>query len=262
MPLETDDDHAKPEDAGTLPTARSHPDTLELRTSGDRLTSPPCELPNVPGGWAERDWTIAGYTIRVILPAVPDAFLDDQEVHAAFDRDEYMPYWAYVWPASLKMVATILRSEWTPETDVLELGAGIGLAGMAGLAKGLNVTFSDYESKAVDLALLNARRAGFTKAQGLVLDWRDPPARQFPLLWGCELLYEDRNHEPLLELSRRMLAPNGCAWFVDGGRAKAERFCRMIPDYGFRYQIFDEELRPLSAPRVGQYQLIEVRWHA
>lgn len=235
-------------------------DSIEMREPSLELPKTPEGLTDVPGGWAEREWTIEGQTFRLVLPASPDAFLDDADVHAAFDRDEYMPYWAYLWPASLKMVTAVLRTSWVPGTEVLELGAGIGLVGLAGLAKGLRVTFSDYESKAVDLALFNARRAGYTQASGLVLDWRSPPERQFPLLWGCELLYEDRNHEPLLQLTRTMLSPGGTAWFVDGGRAKAERFCRLLPEHGLTCQIFDEELQPLSAPRVGRYQLFEVRF--
>jgi predicted nicotinamide N-methyase len=234
-------------------------DTLEFREPRERLVPTPAGLPDVPGGWAERQWIIEGHTFRLVLPASPDAFLDDADVHAAFDRDEYMPYWAYLWPASLKMVATILRTDWPAGTEVLELGAGIGLVGLAGLARGLKVTFSDYEPKAVELALFNARRAGHAEAAGLVLDWRDPPSKPFPIIWGCELLYEDRNHEPLLALTRRMLAAGGTAWFVDGGRAKAERFCKLVPENGLTCRLFDEDLQPLAAPRVGRYQLIEVR---
>ncbi|MBS0203356.1 MAG: methyltransferase [Planctomycetes bacterium] len=234
-------------------------DTLELRTPSVRLSETPDGLPEVPGGWAQKEWTIEGHVFRLILPASPDDFLDDADVHAAFDRDEYMPYWAYLWPASLKMVATILRTPWIPGTEVLELGAGIGLVGLAGLAQGLKVTFSDYEPKAVDLALYNAGRAGFTQASGMVLDWRQIPDRQFPLLWGCELLYEDRNHKPLLELTQKMLAPGGTAWFVDGGRAKAELFCNLVQEAGLTVRIFDEQMQPLPVPRVGRYQLIEVQ---
>ena len=237
----------------------SHPDMLELRDLPKRLADQPSGLPAIPGGWTEREWLIEGHSFRVILPATPDAFLEDKEVHTAFNRDEYMPYWAYVWPASLKMVATILRTDWPRDAEVLELGAGIGLAGLAGLARGLNVPFSDYEPKAVDLCLFNARRAGHSNAEGLVLDWRQPPGKQFPLIWGCELLYEDRNHEPLLSLTKRMLAPGGTAWFVDGGRANAKRFVNLIAQHGFSSRLFDEDLQALATPRVGRYQLIEVR---
>ena len=235
------------------------PDTLEIRDLPQAVEHQPEGLPAIPGGWTEREWVIEGQTFRLTLPAMPDAFLEDPGVHEAFDRDEYMPYWAYLWPAALKMVQAILTSDWPPAAEVLEIGAGIGIVGLAGLARGLNVTISDYEPKAVELALYNARRNGFTQGQGLVLDWRSPPAKQYPVLWGCELLYEDRNHEPLLKLTQQMLTRDGVAWFVDGGRMRAERFCHLVPQYGLVARLFDEQRRPISAPRVGQYQLIEVR---
>jgi SAM-dependent methyltransferase len=224
------------------------------------MTVLPAGLSDVPGGWSERQWTIEGRLFRLLLPATPDAFLDDSGVQAAFERDAYMPYWAYLWPSALKMAAAVLNTGWTPDQEVLELGTGIGLVGLAGLMKGLRVTFSDYEPQAVELAVLNAQRAGFPQAEGLVLDWRSPLPRQFPFLWGCELLYEDRNHEPLLELTRRMLAPGGTAWFADGGRAKAGRFCEMLSGFGFKSRLFDEQMQSLAALRIGRYQLIEVRW--
>lgn len=236
-----------------------HPDTLELHEPSPALGTTPEGLPDVPGGWAEREWTIEGHHFRLVLPSSPDAFLDDAAVHAAFDHDGYMPYWAYLWPASLKMAATILRRDWPAGAEVLELGAGIGLVGLAGLARGLHVTFSDYEPKAVELAQYNARRAGYSQVSGVVLDWRNPLPKQFSWIWGCELLYEDRNHEPLLQLTRAMLAPGGTAWYVDGGRAKAERFCKLLPEFGLSYQLYDEEFQPLQVPRVGRYQLIQVQ---
>ena len=234
-------------------------DTVEIRVPLQGIAVFPAGLPRIPGGWTEREWVIEGRSFRLILPATPDAFLDDADVHAAFERDEYMPYWAYLWPASLKMAATVLRSAWPREADVLELGCGIGVVGLAGLTQGLNVTFSDYEPVAVELAVMTARRAGYSNAQGLVFDWRQPPNRKFSLIWGCELLYEDRNHQPLLCLLRQLLAPEGKVWFVDGGRMHAEAFWKMIPTWGLSCQLFDENFQTLAAPRVGKYQLFEIR---
>jgi predicted nicotinamide N-methyase len=234
-------------------------DTLEIRELPHPSTVQPGDLPPIPGGWTEREWVVDGTKFCLVLPAVPDAFLEDPEVHSAFERDEYMPYWAFLWPAALKMVATILQTDWPASAEVLEVGAGIGIVGLAGLMKGLNVTISDYEPKAVQLAMYNARRHGLNQGQGLVLDWRVLPEKQYPYIWGCELLYEDRNHEPLLQLTKKALMKEGVAWFVDGGRMRAETFCQRVADFGLTYELFDEDRRRLNAPRVGQYQLIEVR---
>lgn len=235
------------------------PDTLEIRELPQPLNCQPADLPAIPGGWTEREWTIKDRSFRLILPAVPDAFLDDPDVHRAFEHDEYMPYWAFLWPAALKMASTILSTPWPAGAEVLELGAGIGIVALAGLSMGLSVTISDYEPKAVELALANAPRNGFREVRGQVLDWRSPPDRQYPFLWGCELLYEDRNHEPLLNLTKRVLTDDGVAWFADGGRMRVERFCRLVPEFGLEYELFDEHRNRLAVPRAGNYQMIEVR---
>src|SRR5581483_5828823 len=123
----------------------STPDTTELRDLPKRLTSPPMGLPDVPGGWTEREWTLAGREFRLWLPASPDAFLDDPDVAQRHERDEYMPYWAYLWPASLPLAEAVLHEKWQPGTRVVELGAGIGLVGLSALAAGCHVTFTDYD---------------------------------------------------------------------------------------------------------------------
>ncbi|MDZ4687036.1 MAG: hypothetical protein SH850_18320, partial [Planctomycetaceae bacterium] len=110
------------------------PATTEIRDLPPATRSSPHGLPAIPGGWTERVWTVSEHEFRLTLPASPDAFLDDPDVAAAHARDEYMPYWAYLWPASLAMSAAMLRHPWPDGTAVLELGAGVGLVGLAALA--------------------------------------------------------------------------------------------------------------------------------
>lgn len=236
----------------------STPSTTEIRDLPPATTAT-SKLPVIPGGWTERSWTIAGREFRLTLPASPDTFLDDPAVAAAHARDEYMPYWAYLWPASLAMSAAVLRQPWPTGTSVLELGAGVGLVGLAALAAGYDVTITDYDAVAVQLALVNAQRHGFDRARGHVLDWREPGTQRYPVLLGCELLYEDRNHELLIAVCQQLLTDGGEAWFGDGGRVRAARFCRLAEATGFAVRLFDEAGDPLPALRVGRYQLIEVR---
>jgi predicted nicotinamide N-methyase len=216
------------------------------------------ELPEIPGGWSTREIEIAGRTFHVTLPRVPDAFLDDPDVLAENRRSDYMPYWSYLWPASLPMAVAVTRVGWPAGTEIHEIGAGIGFVGLVALAAGHRVTFSDYRQEAVDLALYNARQNGLS-ATGECIDWNDAPRdRRFPVILGCDLLYELRNHAPILDLLSRMLAPGGVAWLGDAGREKAAPFVTMARAAKWRVELVDENGAPLAEPRVGKFQLVIV----
>src|SRR6476646_4335659 len=93
-------------------------------------------LPELAGGWEHKELTVAGHKFRLICPAKPDALLDTPETLAAHQADGYMPYWGYLWPTALDMVHALLTSDFPNGLPTLEIGAGIGLAGIGGLARG------------------------------------------------------------------------------------------------------------------------------
>lgn len=176
------------------------------------------------------------------MPANPDALLDLPEVLEANVRDDYMPYWGHLWPSSLDMGAELLRTHWPAGTTALDLGTGIGLVGLAALASGLQVVVSDYDRQSVRLALSNAVRNDFPDARGIWLDWRQPLEWRFPLILACELIYEHRNHAPLLDTFDAMLEPAGVAWVADPERHQADAFVELA-----RRRNYGIELRRLSA---------------
>jgi predicted nicotinamide N-methyase len=234
-------------------------------------------LPAIPGGWSQRDFLLAGHTLRVTLPASPDAFLDDPEVLAANRRDDYMPYWSYLWPASLETAVTVLNHDWqlvspplskggsrgasAQEIHALEIGAGIALTGLAALARGLAVTFSDYDQRAIDLALFNARQNQLDRrADGLLLDWRQPIDREFPVIFGCDVIYEKQNHRPILGLLEKMLARDGVCWITDPGRHQADAFLELLATspFQFRHRTLIREPYPGRPP--GTTNLWVLTW--
>lgn len=130
-----------------------------------------------------------------------------------------MPYWADLWPAARMLAKAILREEWTPGTPALEVGCGLGLPGIAALAKGLRVTFSDYDATALLFAADNARANGLQGFDTLQMDWRYPPEdRQFPIILASDLIYEMRNVAPLVALIKKMLEPGGTCLVTDQDR--------------------------------------------
>jgi predicted nicotinamide N-methyase len=206
-------------------------------------------LPETPrdavGALVEEAVIVEGRTFRIRKPGDPDRLLDHPAVRATFDRDGYTPYWADLWPAARMLAKTLLREPFEPGTETLEIGCGLGLPGIAALAKGLRVTFSDYDATALHLAAENARLNRFTDFKLLRLDWRRPPDVQYPLILGADLIYEAGNVPPLVELIDRMLTPNGLCLITDQERVPAAVFRAALTAKGLR---FTQELARAGEP--------------
>ena len=84
---------------------------------------------------------LAGREVRVVRPGDPDRLLDDPDVLAWNRRDDYMPYWAFLWPGAVMLAEAVAREPMAAGTRALEIGCGLGLAGLVGLARGLRVAF-------------------------------------------------------------------------------------------------------------------------
>jgi predicted nicotinamide N-methyase len=131
------------------------------------------------------------------------------------------------------LAKAIVRETWQPGLEALEVGCGLGLPGVDALAVGLRVTFSDYDATALRFAADNARANGFTDFQLLQLDWRDPPANlRVPVLLASDLLYELRNVEPLVDLIKRVLLPDGVCLLTDQDRVPSQALRQTLADQG------------------------------
>jgi|GEM_PF-446631 len=212
--------------------------------SGNALDS---SLPTVPGGWATSEVQVGDRQIQLLLPANPDAFLDDPQVQQANSESDYMPYWTYLWPAARHMAKLVLDEPWRPGTPTLELGSGIGLVGIAALATGLRVTFSDYDRTSLLAAEQNALRNDLKADAAVLLDWRTPEASslqgRFKLILGCDVIYEVALHEHLLNVLDRHLEDDGVCWLGDPGRSAFNAFRERATRRGYSIDLHDEHGR-------------------
>ena len=104
---------------------------------------------------------VGDYTFRIERPADGDKLLDHPWCRSAYAADEYVPYWPTLWPSARMLAKAVLREPWEnyPQpVEVLEVGCGLGLAGVACLVRGLRVTFSDVDETAVAFAVRFAGR--------------------------------------------------------------------------------------------------------
>jgi predicted nicotinamide N-methyase len=179
---------------------------------------------------------IGDRTFNLSRPVDSERLLDHPAVHRAFAADEYMPYWTDLWPGALLLAKAIVDEKWEPGMEALELGCGLGLAGIAALSCGMRVTFSDYDATALHFAAENARANCFHNYRLLHLDWRSPPPDlRYPVILGADLIYEMRNIEPLVSLIQRVLTPGGVCLLTDPDRAPASLLRKTLNMNGIHY---------------------------
>ena len=181
---------------------------------------------------------IHDYTFRIDRPADSDKLLDHPWVRSAYAADEYVPYWATLWPSARMLAKVVVREKWEayPQpVHVLEVGCGLGLAGIACLARGLRVTFSDVDETALTFAAANARLNGFTHDFRTVpIDFRCPPDDvKYAVVIGSDLMYEERLVDPLVGLLRAVLAPGGVCLIADPDRTAARVFRWKLQEAGY-----------------------------
>jgi predicted nicotinamide N-methyase len=160
-----------------------------------------------------------GRDLRLLRPRDAEALLDEH----AFEHEEYLPYWAELWPSSLALAGAIaaraLRGART-----LELGCGLGLPSIVAALAGARVLATDWSTEAVAMTRINAERNG-AHLETLVCSWSDPlpllDDAPWDLVIGSDLLYEQRNVEALLDLLPRL---GDHVLLADPGRKPAERF--------------------------------------
>jgi predicted nicotinamide N-methyase len=158
---------------------------------------------------------VGGVELRLARPASAESLIDERE----FERDEFLPYWAELWPAALALAEAL------PDVGglrVVELGCGLGVTSLVAAAKGADVTATDWSGDAVELLRENAARNGL-RLHAEVRDWRQPWAERFDLALAADVLYERRNVEPVLERLRE-LAPEALVGLA--GRPYEAEFLR------------------------------------
>jgi predicted nicotinamide N-methyase len=159
---------------------------------------------------------VAGVELRLLRPGSPEALIDEAE----FERDEFLPYWAELWPAATALAEAL------PDVAglrVVEVGCGLGVTSLVAAARGADVTAADWSADAIALLRRNAARNGIA-LRAEVRDWREPWTERFDLALAADVLYERRNVEPVLARLRE-LAPVSLVGLA--GRPYEQEFLRL-----------------------------------
>lgn len=137
-----------------------------------------------------------------------EALFDDPE-----DPDQ-VPCWAEPWPAAQGLAAHLLQGPSLKGKKVIELGAGVGLPGVACGLQGAAVTFSDFQKLALALCEANARLHQLDSYRLLQADWRDFAwSDRFDLVLASDIAYEPRLLPYLKKALLSVSKPGGSIYF-------------------------------------------------
>lgn len=210
-----------------------------------------------------RPITIGARTYEIYVPLDADALLDDPEVVARFERDEYMPYWATLWPGALLLAE--FMDTWQPERKtpgplMLELGCGLGLVSVVAAARGHDVIASDYDGAALAFVAANCKQNDVALRSIVSIDWRMTyDAFRPSLILAADVLYEARYLDPVARFVRQHLAPGGTALIADAFRSTADAFPAVVRAHDMEVSLREVTSASASAPRPLRGRLFTLR---
>ena len=169
---------------------------------------------------------VGGNTIRLLKVADLEEFLDGKDPLANVSE---FPFWIRLWDAAMILSYVLGAQTDTEGKRLLELGAGLGAPGLAAAAAGFDVTLSDYEDIIMDFQKVSAAASGLNNVGFRHLDWLNPPEIEpFDVLAGAEILFRDEFFEPLLNIFKTCLKPDGLIYLAhDSKRQSLGKFLKI-----------------------------------
>ncbi len=150
------------------------------------------------------------------------------------DEDK-VPCWADIWPAAHGLAHYLWEEEAIgPGKRIMELGAGMGLPGIVCALKGAEVTLSDFNPTALEMAAENARQNGI-KVRLLQEDWRSFRCReQFDFILASDILYDPKLNPFLGQVFSQSIHSGGTVLVAHPHRKATREFIEDCAVYGLR----------------------------
>lgn len=201
------------------------------------------------------------HRFRIVLPRAADELIDE----ARFAVDEFLPYWADLWPSATALARYLLdHPEITDGATMIELGAGVALPSLALRSLGRDPLITDWAEDALVFAQSNMALNGFDASRIAILDWRHPPADLGPtdLAIGADLVYEARNPALLVQLLPKMLTQTGRFVLADPGRKHFATLRDLLQRDGWtmtELATIDEPQDTANGVKISTVRIVEFR---
>jgi len=210
---------------------------------------------------------IAGYPARVVVPDLgslhPQLFvvdgLEEYVDTAALLRDPDAPeppYWAHLWPGARCLARLMATQAECNGRRVIEIGCGLGLAGLAAAMRGAAVTLLDTAHDALRFAQASAA-LNRCHVMTVRTDVRHAGVRgRFDYCLAADVTYDPALQLALADFLSLHLARGGRAWCAESVRTFDQRFRRACERHGLH--VSEHEEREPDDGREVSVRLTEV----
>ncbi|MFZ0450260.1 MAG: methyltransferase [Desulfatiglandaceae bacterium] len=163
------------------------------------------------------------------VPMSLDPFIDRDDVFRRF------PLWAKIWEASLVLAEHMASLKPDPNRHILEIGSGMGLVGIVASAFGHRVTLTESNPDALNFARANALQNLTPSDPNIAirkLDWNRPGIKgTFDTITASEVVYSERDFEPLFKLFKHYLKQGGEIVLAEGLRKSSINFFKEMDQH-------------------------------
>lgn len=151
--------------------------------------------------------SIGGVTLEILQITDMDAYVERLLAELPPGMPLELPFWAKIWRTAFLMAYFVQRLP-ADGRSMLEIGAGLGLAGLFAAAHGFDVTLTDIHPEALLFSRINALKNGLGDRVAVAqADFtQDRLGRRFDCIIGSEVLYVEKNFKPLIKFLRAHLA--------------------------------------------------------
>ncbi len=149
---------------------------------------------------AFEDVIVGKHRLQILQIVDLEKYIDDL-IEEPRERIE-LPFWAKIWPASILLSYYLTSPALDQKMDkIIELGCGIGLAGLFSASRGFNVILSDYNLDALIFSKINILKNNLQdRASVLQIDFtRDRLPQRFDYIIGSEILNQESSYRGLIK---------------------------------------------------------------
>lgn len=165
------------------------------------------------GETEEKAVGIKGRKFTLLTPKFIEEHIDSETPLHDF------PLWAKVWEASWILADFLAGLPADPGKRFIEIGCGLGLVGVVAASFGHKVVMTEHNSEALEFARANVELNQCSDVEILDLDWNSPSLYgRFDYIVGSEVVYHEKDFEPLKNLFERLLKPEGEVILCEGVR--------------------------------------------